>query len=1535
MRCCNTTNVSYPIFTQVKCTIWADDWIDEVYYNGKDVRSTLTGGVNGCCKKVFLEFDHVPGAALAIAAADTQEGDSAAFSFSCKSTDESCPWNFTLKPGGKMGEGGLKARAFGISGPHQDDSAAMTRPKDKQPPKDWTSNDFDDSTWGVPGPPTADWGDNPMWYQAFKWTFFRLKPSTAVRVLPVSRKRTIEIGRQLRDVLLKHFKGMIGLKALAKVAADALRTRNTLFEKVPELFGTKPTSKTGKALLSGEGSEDSPAVAEVHATGEDTSVRKADELTPMKRVMNTVDHLLSLRYDAENAASAADDSGWGQADKTQLFKEMLAKEAADSAPDALLTAMDSKNVKGGSDKLRLFLCDWLLTVARELEVHKYRLAAPYGEAEATSFAARLNSKIDVDGMQNILQSARSLRKSFEELLQIRAPASVGCARATTLASHPGMQLVFLHKKHKEAGEWIYYEIGMKSQKSSAHEKILLKTDGEFFWCDDAKNGACLDVSHWRYRAGNTVNLVAHHTNNAKKTKSGGGGRSFSITPEGSLLCLGGNKDLVLGVQKKGVDRLVLVSTDSPDRCIFEQFSPSLSADESRVTAVVHKLRELEKLAEKMAVDAVVGAKVRELEEMKRDVLRLLGTHDSRYGEEVTSAIQHRHDAPVGKHQFHQASLPFTVPKHMPRTCKLVVPSKAGGLARELVFLHKDYKNAGEWIYYEMALKTQPPKGQRVALLKTDGEFFWCEDAENNAVLDVSCWQYKENNTVNLVAHHSTEESRTKLVGGGRSWQLCSDGSLGSRGCQSSLVVGMNETNSRLILVKPGAPNRCILMLDDNSEMYPKVCTFGSESAGVDRLQLDSSARGLLVRLAEFPSSMKQALEDTCGQKLAKVSVAATKSYVKLASMLTNYAMKALEPAIATRIKELITSLESKSTLIQTSSDQSTAAAAASVFARLNRGDSAHETATDDTKTGPAPSLVEAINEARDLISLAKYASSASTAKAAAQLTPIAKPLYLSTLESAFLPSFLLGLLRSDRRNGDDVVQKHWQKDFKPLPAYKKATQSLCLSPQFLRRTVILDQVHTMSKGRLAKLEAREALATDDALEKAALEVIQQGWGLKTAAEARVQTDELSGRNVIHCIKDCFNHVQKWQRPYFTLALSSLGGADASETIIKTKLAEVCDRSIHCPQMKVTAFNVLVRHAAAAAVKTTTLESEAGLGSDGDTAEAAPATTAAEAALRRVYECLADYVDQHKDAAFRSSFVEPSKYYAHHSKLEKWVENNVETHAINYYAALLNSTLGVHLPFMPLYWEDWPETLVDFWSGLDDSCWKQFSDPLNFGLGHATIKCMRDPTGFITDAGVARAQFPQGKRPTIALDFANDAVNPKCPAARTKVIALYLERFAHFFSWEFFLPKAFHHLNSELRPEHHGFRKASEVLYQMYRAACPAVATADNFVEFCFEDDMFTVFSTANVAAFWEWMGLVRPGTAALVAASSTPKDNGHAQDGDVAASTADAKADKVSIDDQALASLNKQLSEAMRVQDIKLVRRLMKERDNLVNNRSK
>mgnify|MGYP004284492359 CR=1 FL=1 len=48
--------------------------------------------------------------------------------------------------------------------------------------------------------------------------------------------------------------------------------------------------------------------------------------------------------------------------------------------------------------------------------------------------------------------------------------------------------------------------------------------------------------------------------------------------------------------------------------------------------------------------------------------------------------------------------------------------------------------------------------------------------------------------------------------------------------------------------------------------------------------------------------------------------------------------------------------------------------------------------------------------------------------------------------------------------------------------------------------------------------------------------------------------------------------------------------------------------------------------------------------------------------------------------------------------------------------------------------------------------------------------------------------------------------------------MYAERFAHFFSKDFLVRKAFEALNSESKPEHAGFRRATETLEDLYRGA---------------------------------------------------------------------------------------------------------------------
>jgi hypothetical protein len=121
------------------------------------------------------------------------------------------------------------------------------------------------------------------------------------------------------------------------------------------------------------------------------------------------------------------------------------------------------------------------------------------------------------------------------------------------------------------------------------------------------------------------------------------------------------------------------------------------------------------------------------------------------------------------------------------------------------------------------------------------------------------------------------------------------------------------------------------------------------------------------------------------------------------------------------------------------------------------------------------------------------------------------------------------------------------------------------------------------------------------------------------------------------------------------------------------------------------------------------------------------------------------------------------------------------------------------------------------------------------------------------------------------DFGNLAVDPReFQAQQRQGLALYVERFAFFFRAEFFCKRAFEILNSEVKPEHAGFRIASETLYRKYRTEVlllrargvasddgDEVPPAETLVEHCYTDEYFTELDIERVQLFFAWLGVVR------------------------------------------------------------------------------
>merc|ERR1719161_2191258 len=272
-----------------------------------------------------------------------------------------------------------------------------------------------------------------------------------------------------------------------------------------------------------------------------------------------------------------------------------------------------------------------------------------------------------------------------------------------------------------------------------------------------------------------------------------------------------------------------------------------------------------------------------------------------------------------------------------------------------------------------------------------------------------------------------------------------------------------------------------------------------------------------------------------------------------------------------------------------------------------------------------------------------------------------------------------------------------------------------------------------------------------------------------------------------------------------------------------------------------------------------------------------------AALRKFYECFESYLDDHKENALNASFVEPTRFYwaktSGRWECPGFLVDNVETHAINWYIALLNSALGVQVPRLATYWDDFPPPVVDFWAGLTDQAWLRFRDPDHFGTGWRGIPGLgrdSDPDHWLFKSRTLRGGYLPHNPPrerdhkTTCLGaamngdlrpasrFANEAVNPAAPRQQRECFAVYLERFAWFFSRGFFVRKCFEALNSEQKPEHAGVRSALEDLFAEYRR-CPGSGVSEeatSYVEHCYTDDMYMELSIDRTARFFAWLGVV-------------------------------------------------------------------------------
>ena len=125
----------------------------------------------------------------------------------------------------------------------------------------------------------------------------------------------------------------------------------------------------------------------------------------------------------------------------------------------------------------------------------------------------------------------------------------------TLSSHPGLAVVPRYDYPRSAAEWRYVEIGI----GPAHMAMHVRFESNFIV--RVHDERVMDIAHWKYEEGNTLNVLRSASNHPGHTRYSGGGRSFVFNHDGSISPQHA-PHLVLGVSTPDC---TLVSMTSPNK----------------------------------------------------------------------------------------------------------------------------------------------------------------------------------------------------------------------------------------------------------------------------------------------------------------------------------------------------------------------------------------------------------------------------------------------------------------------------------------------------------------------------------------------------------------------------------------------------------------------------------------------------------------------------------------------------------------------------------------------------------------------------------------------------------------------------------------------------------------------------------------------------------------------------------------------------------------------------------------------------------
>ena len=295
-----------------------------------------------------------------------------------------------------------------------------------------------------------------------------------------------------------------------------------------------------------------------------------------------------------------------------------------------------------------------------------------------------------------------------------------------------------------------------------------------------------------------------------------------------------------------------------------------------------------------------------------------------------------------------------------------------------------------------------------------------------------------------------------------------------------------------------------------------------------------------------------------------------------------------------------------------------------------------------------------------------------------------------------------------QRQTSEEIRLVWSRPHnRALPEYKPAFEAMCLESKWLTHTKLERFLRELSDEMKRDSDLMRKCNNPSYFDDVLRQMIAKAY---PGCNPTIQSDILHGCNIFQAVKNLYNTLG-WRQPYMTAAFRRLQLFENADTVM-AKLSEICDRAPRCSSAKRQAFNILI--AAACDKSKSSGKASIVVAADLDSKEGA---------LIRFHECIEDYLDDHKERAFKSSFMEPARFY-YHAIGDESGRDHVNVHGLNWHLVLLLATMGVQLPLLPELSDPHVMSVIDFWKGLTPEAWAHFSDFSNFGLDFEGITALR-------------------------------------------------------------------------------------------------------------------------------------------------------------------------------------------------------------------